>query len=223
MLRDLQIRNLAVVENASVEFGKGLNVVSGATGAGKSIVVDSMALLAGGRARTDLIRSGADLLTVTGVFTAVDGPARLVLDQAGIDAAGDEVVVRREVSRQGRNRIYVNDQQVTLRLLSDLAPFLLRIHTQREELGLVSPELQRYWLDRSGGDEARELLTAVREAYETWAEVEERRRSLRGAPGPRTERRWPRGRPRRPAPRYPGRRGPRTGACSARWSGFAPR
>lgn len=188
MLRDLQIRNLAVVENASIEFGEGLNVVSGATGAGKSIVVDSMALLAGGRARTDLIRSGADLLTVTGVFAGVDRPVHLVLEDAGIDAAADEVVVRREVSRQGRNRIFVNDQQVTLRLLSDLAPFLLRIHTQREELGLVSPELQRFWLDRSGGEEARKLLADVRSSYEEWAGLESRRRTLQGDERLRLER-----------------------------------
>jgi DNA repair protein RecN (Recombination protein N) len=180
VLRDLHIHNLAIVEDVAIEFGPGLNVVSGATGAGKSIVVDSMALLAGGRARTDLIRAGAEMLTVTGVFAAVDRPVLLVLEEAGVGTEGDEVVVRREVSRQGRNRVFVNDRPVTLRLLAELAPFLLRIHTQREELGLVSPELQRFWLDRSGGKAARELLSEVKARWDDWAELEARRRRMSG-------------------------------------------
>jgi len=188
VLRDLHIHNLAIVEDASIEFGPGLNVVSGATGAGKSIVVDSMALLAGGRALTDLIRAGAEMLTVTGVFYPVDSPVLLVLDEAGVETNGDEVVVRREVSRQGRNRVFVNDRAVTLRLLSQLAPFLLRIHTQREELGLVSPELQRFWLDRSGGAAARKLLGEVGTCHQTWVELDERRRRMSGDERLRLER-----------------------------------
>jgi DNA repair protein RecN (Recombination protein N) len=188
VLRDLHIQNLAVVEDASIEFGLGFNVVSGGTGAGKSIVVDSMALLAGGRARTDLIRTGADLLTVTGVFEPVEGPAAMVLAEAGVDLADAELVVRREISREGRNRIFVNDRPVTLRLLSELAPFVLRIHTQREELGLVSPELQRFWLDRSGGSAAAELLTEVGDRFNSWKSLEQRAQRLAGNERLRLER-----------------------------------
>jgi len=188
VLRDLHIQNLAVVEDASIEFGQGLNVVSGATGAGKSILVDSIALLAGGRARTDLIRTGEDLLTVTGVFEPVEGPAALVLEEAGVDVADAELVVRREISRGGRNRVFVNDKPVTLRLLAELAPFVLRIHTQREELGLVSAELQRFWLDRSGGSAAAELLAEVGERFNAWKRLEERRLRLAGNERLRLER-----------------------------------
>ena len=146
MLRDLHISNLAVFSEASVEFERGLNVLTGETGAGKSIVVDSLALLAGARAQTDLIRTGADVLRVTGIFTTE--PACLaVLEKAGI-STDDELVIRREVHRSGRNRVYVNDQPVTLKLLTELAPHLLRIHGQREELGLAHPQLQKTWLDR---------------------------------------------------------------------------
>jgi len=169
MLTQLHVRNLAVIAEAAVELGPGLNVLTGETGAGKSIVVDSLTLLAGSRAVSELIRTGADTLTVTGVFAPETDGWRAVLAEAGVgadgEADGDEILVRREISRAGRNRVFVNDQPTTLRLLADLAPHLLRIHGQREELGLVDPELQRVWLDRSGGAEARELTARVEAAF----------------------------------------------------------
>ena len=169
MLRYLHVRNLAVLAEVSVEFGPGLNVFTGETGAGKSIVVDSLALLAGARASSDLIRAGAELVAVTGVF-APDGDLwRRQLEAAGVGVESDELVVRREISREGRNRVFINDQLVTLGLLAQIAPSLLRIHTQREELGLVSPDLQRSWLDTSGGQEAAELAERTAELYEAYA------------------------------------------------------
>ena len=188
MLRDLHVRNLAVLAEASVHFGPGLNVLSGETGAGKSIVVDSLALLAGGRASGDLIRSGADALTVTGVFEPHGERWRAVLREAGIEEEGGEVVVRREVSREGRNRAFVNDQPVTVRLLAELAPHLLALHGQREELGLVEPELQRQWLDRSGGAAAAPLLERVAAAWERHRALAERLERLTGDERQRRER-----------------------------------
>jgi DNA repair protein RecN (Recombination protein N) len=180
MLLDLHVRNLAVLAEASVTFGPGLNVLSGETGAGKSIVVDSLALLAGGRAAGDLIRTGADSLTVTGRFAPAGNAWRQVLDTAGLEVTGDELVVRREVSREGRNRAFVDDQPVTVRLLADLAPHLLAIHGQRDELGLAAPELQRQWLDRSGGAAATPLLERVAAAYRRHEELAERLARLTG-------------------------------------------
>ncbi|MCG8462185.1 MAG: DNA repair protein RecN [Holophagales bacterium] len=182
MIRELHIRNLAVVEEAVIELGGGFNVLSGETGAGKSIVVDSLTLLAGVRASNDLIRTGADSLTVTGVFQPRGGAWKVPLGAAGLDSAfageggdaGEELVIRREISRSGRNRVYVNDQPVTLKLLADLAPHLVRIHGQREELGLVDPELQRTWLDRSGGAEARQLIESTTEAWEAYRHLAEK-------------------------------------------------
>lgn len=172
MLRELHVRNLAVLAAAAVELGPGFNVLSGETGAGKSIVVDSLSLLAGVRASTDLIRTGAETLTVSGVFADLGAGwrrVRAVLEEAGLEppAEGDpeELLIRREVSRSGRSRIFVNDQPTTLRLLADLAPLLLRIHGQRDELGLVDPGLQRVWLDRAGGAEAARLLAATAVAH----------------------------------------------------------
>ncbi len=180
VLRDLHISNLAVLEQAAIEFGLGFNVLSGETGAGKSIVVDSLALLAGVRASSELIRTGAEALSVTGFFEPRGEAWRRLLEDAGIEAEGNELVVRRKMTRAGRSRAFVNDRPVTLKLLAELAPSLLRIHGQREELGLVSPELQRTWLDRCGGKQAEPLLGRTAEAYAAWRRVAERLERLSG-------------------------------------------
>ena len=199
MLRELHVRNLAVLAKVAVEFEPGFNVLSGETGAGKSIVVDSLALLAGARASDDMIRSGTDVLTVTGVFEPVGADWREVLAAAGIEpeapAGGDGgdgappvLVVRREIQRNGRNRVYVDDQPATVRVLGELAPHLLRIHGQREELGLVEPDLQRAWLDRSGGPGAAKLLERTARAYDRWHDVAERLAAVTGDRRARDER-----------------------------------
>ncbi|HXO21805.1 MAG TPA: DNA repair protein RecN [Thermoanaerobaculia bacterium] len=191
MLRELHVKNLAVLAAAAVEFGPGLNVLSGETGAGKSIVVDSLALLAGVRASAELIRSGAETLTVSGVFDLPGDSSeglRGLLAEAGVEVEGDEILVRREIARSGRNRVFVNDQPTTLRLLADLAPHLLRIHGQRDELGLVDPELQRVWLDRSGGAEAERLLAEVAAAFAEHQRLAARLERLAGGDRMRRER-----------------------------------
>ncbi len=187
MLRDLHIRNLAVVEEASIELGSGFNVLSGETGAGKSIVVDSMALLSGVRASSDLIRTGAESLTVTGFFDPDEG-GRELLRAAGVEPEGEELVIRREVTRSGRNRVFLNDRPVTLKLLADLAPSLIRIHGQREELGLVAPELQRTWLDLCGGRPAEKILRGVAEAHDVYRAAAARLAALTGDDRTRRER-----------------------------------
>lgn len=188
MLRDLHIRNLAVLEEATLAFAPGFNVLSGETGAGKSIVVDSLALLSGVRASSDQIRTGADALTVTGVISPQVVGWRRVLEDAGLECAEDELVIRREITRSGRNRVFINDQPVTLKLLANLAPYLLRIHGQREELGLVDPELQRTWLDRCGGSAAEELLQHTASAFAEYQQAAQRLERLAGDHRTRNER-----------------------------------
>lgn len=188
MLRELHIRNLAVLAEASVDFGPGFNILSGETGAGKSIVVDSLSLLAGARASGELIRSGAESLTVSGVFEPEGALWRRVLEEAGLEIDGSEVLIRREIARSGRNRVFVNDQPTTLRLLSDLAPYLLRIHGQRDEMGLIEPELQRGLVDRSGGPEGEALLARVAAAFDQHARLAERLDRLSGDDRARRER-----------------------------------
>jgi DNA repair protein RecN (Recombination protein N) len=188
MLAHLHIRNLAVLAEASVDFREGFNVLTGETGAGKSIVVDSLSLLAGARASADLIRTGADNLTVTGVFEGLAPEAREILAAAGIDTGADDLVVRREINRAGRNRVYLNDQPATLRLLADVAPWLLRIHGQREELGLAQPELQRTWLDRQGGEQGEVLTERVAAGYRAYRELADRLERVTGNDRIRQER-----------------------------------
>jgi DNA repair protein RecN (Recombination protein N) len=188
VLREIHVRNLAVLSEASVDFGPGLNVLSGETGAGKSIVVDSLALLAGSRASAEMIRSGAESLTVSGIFEPGGEGWRRVLEDAGLEVEGGEVLVRREIARSGRNRVFVNDQPTTLRLLADLAPYLLRIHGQRDELGLTEPDLQRAMLDRSGLAEAGSLLSKVAAAFDQHTQLAERLERLSGDDRVRRER-----------------------------------
>ncbi len=188
MLRELHVRNLAVLAEASVLFGEGFNVLSGETGAGKSIVVDSLFLLAGARANADLIRSGAEAATVSGIFAPQGDGWRAVLEEAGLDAEGDELLIRREVARSGRARVFVNDQPTTLRLLADLAPHLLRIHGQSDQLDLMATDLQRLWLDKSGGAEAERALAAVGEAFALHERLAERLARLTGDDRARRER-----------------------------------
>ncbi|MES1240060.1 MAG: DNA repair protein RecN [Acidobacteriota bacterium] len=188
MLREIHVRNLAVMAEASVELGAGLNILSGETGAGKSIIVDSLSLLSGSRASTEMIRSDAEALTVSGVFELEGDAWRSVFEEAGLEAEGREVLVRREIARSGRNRVFVNDQPTTLRLLSDLAPYLLRIHGQRDEMGLVEPELQKRMLDRSGGPEGGPLLGRVESAFDQHSRLAERLEHLTGDDRARRER-----------------------------------
>jgi DNA repair protein RecN (Recombination protein N) len=198
VLRELRVRNLAVVADAAVELGPGLNALTGETGAGKSLIVDSLALLAGGRASAEAIRSGAETLQVVGLFEPATGTWRGVLEAAGLEAEGleggsrdgegAELLIRREVSRAGKNRVFLNDQPATVRLLGELGPELLRIHGQREELGLVEADLQRAWLDQSGGAEALPLTAAVAASYARWADLAGRLARVSGDERSRRER-----------------------------------
>src|SRR5262245_4999280 len=113
MLRELRLKNFAVVESATVPFGPGLNVLTGETGAGKSILVDAILLVTGARAQSDVIRAEADTATAEAVF-ALSGPVAAVLEEAGLGIDDDEVVVRRELARSGRHRAFVNDSPVTV-------------------------------------------------------------------------------------------------------------
>src|SRR5262245_8595469 len=180
MLGHLHTKSLAVLSEATVAFEPGWNVVTGETGAGKSIVVDSLALLTGARASADMIRTDAETLTVTGTFEGIGSSVNAALEEAGLEPATDDLVVRREISRSGRNRVFLNDQPATLRLLADVMPTLLRIHGQREELGLAQPELQRGWVDRQGADQAVELRETVARLFAEHRRLAER---LEGAFG----------------------------------------
>ena len=149
MLRELRIRNFAVVENVTVSFAPGLNVLTGETGAGKSILIDAILLVRGARAQTDIIRADADAATVEAVFALpTGGGAGAMLADAGLGADDGEVVVRRELTRAGRHRAFVNDSPVTVALLERLGDHLVDVHGQHEHQRLLEPARQLELLDR---------------------------------------------------------------------------
>jgi DNA repair protein RecN (Recombination protein N) len=168
MLRELAIRNLAVLEEARVVFAPGLNVLTGETGAGKSIVIDALLLIRGARAQPDLIRTGAESASVEAVFEVpATGPVAAALDEAGHAAPDGQLVVKRELQRSGRHRVFVNDSAATVALLERLGDLLVEIHGQHEHQRLMEPARQLDVLDRFAGcEEARAKLGALWRRWE---------------------------------------------------------
>jgi DNA repair protein RecN (Recombination protein N) len=146
VLTHLQLRDLVLVDQAELEFSAGLTALTGETGAGKSIVVDALLLIAGGRAGGDIVRQGAERAEISASFTALPAAAVNWLNEQSIDYEG-EIIVRRVIGADGRSRAYVNGQVVPLQALRELAEFLIEIHGQQEFQHLVSRAAQRELLD----------------------------------------------------------------------------
>jgi DNA repair protein RecN (Recombination protein N) len=167
MLRHLQIRDFAIIESLELDFSPGLTVLTGETGAGKSIIVDALELLAGGRAEKEVIRAGAEKADVTATIdiSKTAGELRHILEQQSI--GGDiDLLVRRVVSSDGRSRAWLNGQAVPLQLLRTVSELLFDIHGQHEFQSLVRPATQRSLVDGFGKLEA--LAGQVRAAHSTW-------------------------------------------------------
>jgi DNA repair protein RecN (Recombination protein N) len=137
MLLELRLENYAVIDSLAVEFAPGLNLLTGETGAGKSILVDALALLLGEKASSDLVRAGAEKAVLRAVFeleAGAEGAVARILEDNGLDAAEDGVILRREIAGTGKGRVYVNNQAATVSVLRQLAPFLASIHAQNESI-----------------------------------------------------------------------------------------
>jgi len=137
VLSELRLENYAVIDNVAVEFAPGLNLLTGETGAGKSILIDALALLLGEKASSDVIRAGAERALVGAVFE-VEGAAEKsvarILETNGLDAENDSLILRREIAAGGKGRVFVNNQPATVAVLRQLAPHLATIHAQNESL-----------------------------------------------------------------------------------------
>src|SRR5713101_3914656 len=149
MLRFLRIRRLAVIDSVEVEFDPGLNVLTGETGAGKSILVEAVGLLLGGRASGDLVRTGEEAATVEAIF----------------ESGGEELLVRREITAQGRSRAYINGNLTTAGVLKDLSGRLIELHGQHEHQTLLDPATHLDVLDTFG--RLDHLIDPTRAAFET--------------------------------------------------------
>ncbi len=150
MLVELRAENYAVIDHAIATFGPGLNLLTGETGAGKSILVDALALLMGGKASAEVVRHGAEKAVVACVFESTSG-AEAILEENGIDAEGTEIILRREILSTGKGRVFVNNQPATVAVLRQLAPELALVHAQTETLSSFDQNQQRLLLDRFGG------------------------------------------------------------------------
>jgi DNA repair protein RecN (Recombination protein N) len=171
MLLELRAENYAVIDHAIAVFGPGLNLLTGETGAGKSILVDALALLMGDKASSDVVRHGADRAVVACVFESTPG-AENTLEANGIDGEGAEIILRREIQAGGKGRVYVNNQPATVNVLRQLAPELALVHAQSETMGSFDLAQQRQLLDRSAGINTERVAAAFHEWSETCARLE---------------------------------------------------
>ncbi|MFL5553233.1 MAG: DNA repair protein RecN [Gemmatimonadaceae bacterium] len=174
MLTELRIRNFAIIEQVTLPLAEGFNVLSGETGAGKSIIVGALGLLLGERASADLIRSGAEKATVEGVFdvTNLKGIVELA-DERGIEVEDETLVLKREIATNGRGRAWINGATVTATVLAEIGRQLVNLHGQHDAQTLLDSESQRRILDAFGGAESQADLVA-----KTYSELSSVRREI---------------------------------------------
>src|SRR5918992_1434577 len=163
MLTELRVRDLATIADVTLQLGAGLNVLTGETGAGKSMLVDALALLLGERAASGSVRPGASKAVVEGAFEEIDAPARRRIEDLGLDVEDGRVIIRREVSAEGRSRAWVNGSPTTAAVLAELGALLVDLHGQHDTQSLLHADAQRDILDAFAHAEAER--TAVAEAY----------------------------------------------------------
>jgi DNA repair protein RecN (Recombination protein N) len=174
MLTYLRVRNLAIVEEFAIEPGPGLNVLTGETGAGKSLLIDSLQFLSGARGSTEAIRSGAGKMTAEAVFLVPEEVAR-TSGELGIDPSS-ELIVLRELQSGGRGRVLVNGTPLTVRQLSELSDLLLEIHGQDQSHGRIAGQPLQEMIDGWAGN--GELLRQARQAWERWKELDGKLKAL---------------------------------------------
>lgn len=177
MLLFLKIRDFALIRELEIEFDRGLNLLTGETGSGKSIIVDALGLLLGSRSSQDMIRSNCDLAVLEGIFEFdQDSSLRDLLEKAGLAGDDNEVLIRREIAASGRNRIFINNGACSLALLKPLGEMLADIHGQHDQRSLLELAAHREWLDRFGGNGA--LRTEVRTSYRKLRNISEQIESI---------------------------------------------
>ena len=164
MLKFLSVENFALIDRLEVEFRQGLNLITGETGSGKSIVVDAVGLLVGERASQEMVRQGFDQARVEGIFElSKEHPARRYLADSGIPLEGGEIIIRRDLSRSGSNKVFINGVLSPLATLSQLGTLLADIHGQHEQQLLLRSSVQLQFLDAFGAHQ--KLTQQVKESF----------------------------------------------------------
>lgn len=170
MLIELRVENYAVIDSVVVPFGAGLNLLTGETGAGKSILIGALSLLLGEKASSDIVRHGTEKAVVSAVFEAASVAVAEVLAANGMDGDEMQIIVRREIAANGKSRVFVNNQPATVAVLKQLAPHLAVIHAQNESVLAFDPPARLALLDSAA---ALETETVAR-SYQAWLEVRQR-------------------------------------------------
>jgi DNA repair protein RecN (Recombination protein N) len=170
VLLELRVENYAVIDSLAVEFAPGLNLLTGETGAGKSILIGALSLLLGDKASTEMIRHGAEKAVVSGVFEADEKALGRVLEENGVEPEGAQIIVKREIAAGGKGRVFVNNQPGTVALLRALAPALASIHAQNETILAFDAAARLGLLDTYSGHD----LSGLEEKHAVWTGVRER-------------------------------------------------
>lgn len=170
MLKSFEVKDYALIEHISVEFGNGLNIITGETGAGKSILIDAMSLLLGERASTEIVRKGTQKSFVEGIFN-VKGNKKVksLLEENDIDFS-DELIIRREISLKGSNRCFINDTPVNLNLVKEIGNLLVDLHGQHEHQSLLRTETHIDYLDEFGN--YQQLLSEYKKVFSELSTIE---------------------------------------------------
>lgn len=174
MLLELRVENYAVIDSLAVEFAAGLNLLTGETGAGKSILIDALALLLGDKASSDVIRHGAEKAVISGVFETDGRSLARILEENGIDAEEGQIIVRREIAAGGKARVFVNNQPATVALLKEIAPFLASIHAQNENILAFDAAARLALLDAYAANHLDDLA----QKFEQWSALRRRMAEL---------------------------------------------
>ncbi len=170
MLAELRLENYAVIDNVVIEFAAGLNLLTGETGAGKSILIDALGLLLGEKASSDVIRTGADRAVVSAVFESEGAAARAIdaiLETNGLDAENGSLILRREIASGGKGRVFINNQPATVAVLKQIAQHLAVIHAQNETLAHFDASARQDLLDAFAGVELKEVAAA----FANWKQI----------------------------------------------------
>jgi DNA repair protein RecN (Recombination protein N) len=170
MLAELRLENYAVIDNVVIEFAAGLNLLTGETGAGKSILIDALGLLLGDKASSDVIRTGAERAVVAAVFESEGAAARSIaeiLETNGLDAENGSLILRREIASGGKGRVFINNQPATVAVLKQIAPHLAVIHAQNESIVNFDAAARQELLDAYSGVELKDVAAA----FERWKQV----------------------------------------------------
>jgi DNA repair protein RecN (Recombination protein N) len=170
LLLELRVENYAVIDSLAIEFAPGLNLLTGETGAGKSILIDALALLLGEKASAELVRHGAEKSVVSGVFEADEAALRPVLEENGVEPEDSHIIVKREIATSGKGRVFVNNQPATVALLRQLAPMLASIHAQNETILAFDGPARLALLDVYSANRLDELAAK----HQAWTSIKNR-------------------------------------------------